>query len=124
MPTIKTQHRVVQSNKEDIPSFMLQYSKEPWFREWIEKKVLTLDLNQAISDMERRTGVELTDEEENYYRFLFEKMKAKVVEVSDLNYDRDLIEKTKRQKLSARRPGAYADKTCENTIKKLLPYGN
>ena len=32
--------------------------------------------------------------------------------------------KTKRQKLSSRRPGAYADKTCENTIKKLLPYGN
>ena len=29
-----------------------------------------------------------------------------------------------RQKLSARRPGAYADKSCENTIKKLLPYGN
>ena len=29
----------------------------------------------------------------------------------------------KRQKLSARH-GAYADKTCENTIKKLLPYGN
>ena len=29
-----------------------------------------------------------------------------------------LANKTKR------RPGAYADKTCENTIKKLLPYGN
>ena len=29
---------------------------------------------------------------------------------------------TKRQKLNSRRPGAYADKTCENTIKKLLPY--
>ena len=35
-----------------------------------------------------------------------------------------LANKTKRQKLSARRPGAYADKSCENTIKKLLPYGN
>lgn len=35
-----------------------------------------------------------------------------------------LANKTKRQKLSSRRPGAYADKTCENTIKKLLPYGN
>ena len=34
-----------------------------------------------------------------------------------------LANKTKRQKLSARRPGAYADKTCEKTIKKLLPYG-
>ena len=31
-----------------------------------------------------------------------------------------LANKTKRQKLSSRRPGAYAD----NTIKKLLPYGN
>lgn len=35
-----------------------------------------------------------------------------------------LANKTKRQKLSSRRPGAYAHKTCENTIKKLLPYGN
>ena len=35
-----------------------------------------------------------------------------------------LANKTKRQKLNSRRPGAYADKTCENTIKKLLPYGN
>ena len=31
-----------------------------------------------------------------------------------------LANKTKRQKLSSRRPG----KSCENTIKKLLPYGN
>ena len=35
-----------------------------------------------------------------------------------------LANKTKRQKLSSRRPAKYADKTCENTIKKLLPYGN
>lgn len=35
-----------------------------------------------------------------------------------------LANKTKRQKLNSRRPGAYADKTCERTIKKLLPYGN
>ena len=34
-----------------------------------------------------------------------------------------LANKTKRQKMSSRRPGKYADKTCENTIKKLLPYG-
>ena len=35
-----------------------------------------------------------------------------------------LANKTKRQKLNSRCPSAYADKTCENTIKKLLPYGN
>lgn len=34
-----------------------------------------------------------------------------------------LATKTKRQKMS-RRPNAYADKTFEAGIKKLLPYGN
>ena len=34
-----------------------------------------------------------------------------------------LATKTKRQKMS-RRSGAYADKTCEAGIKKMLPYGN
>ena len=34
-----------------------------------------------------------------------------------------LANKTKRQKMTAKQ-GAYADKTCENTIKNLLPYGN
>ncbi len=33
-----------------------------------------------------------------------------------------LANKTRRQKLSSRRPTAYADKTCEKTIQKLLPY--
>ena len=34
-----------------------------------------------------------------------------------------LANKTKRQKLSSRRQNKYEDKSCENTIKKLLPYG-
>lgn len=34
-----------------------------------------------------------------------------------------LANKTKRQKMTSRH-GAYADSTCVNTIKKLLPYGN
>ena len=35
-----------------------------------------------------------------------------------------LATKTSRQKKSGKIQNAYADKTCENTIKKLLPYGN
>ena len=35
-----------------------------------------------------------------------------------------LANKTSRQKKSGKIQNAYADKTCENTIKKLLPYGN
>ena len=35
-----------------------------------------------------------------------------------------LANKTRRKKKSGKVQDAYADKTCENTIKKLLPYGN
>ena len=35
-----------------------------------------------------------------------------------------LANKTKRQKKSGKIQNAYAHKSCENTIKKLLPYGN
>jgi len=35
-----------------------------------------------------------------------------------------LANKTKRQKKGARNPSAYADKTCEAIIRKLLPYDN
>ncbi len=35
-----------------------------------------------------------------------------------------LATKTKRTKLTARVQNGIADKSCKNTIKKLLPYGN
>ena len=35
-----------------------------------------------------------------------------------------LANKTKRQKKSGKIQNAYANQSCENTIKKLLPYGN
>ena len=35
-----------------------------------------------------------------------------------------LANKTRRQKKAGKIQNAYADNTCENTIKKLLPYGN
>ena len=35
-----------------------------------------------------------------------------------------LANKTRRQKKSGKIQNANADKTCENTKKKLLPYGN
>lgn len=35
-----------------------------------------------------------------------------------------LANKSKRQKMTARVQDGIADKSCEKTIKKLLPYGN
>lgn len=98
-PTQKTPHRVIQGNKEDIESFMLEYKSEHWFKYWIKDRVLPLDLDKAMQDMERRTGVSLTDEEKEYYNFVINKMHSKVVQVCDLNYNKELIEKSKKEKL-------------------------
>ena len=35
-----------------------------------------------------------------------------------------LANKTKRQRKQGKIQNAYLDKTCESTVKKLLPYGN
>ena len=78
---------------------MVHFSKYPWFKEWIATKVVTFDFDQAVKDMTRRTCVELSDEEREYYDFLFSKMHAKVLSVCEVNYDRNLVEKLRKEKL-------------------------
>ena len=69
----KTQHRVVRKNKE------------------------------YIEDMERITGVTLTDQEKDYYNFsIMEKMHSKIVNVSDLNYNEQLVVQEKKKNLTMR----------------------
>ena len=60
-----------------------------------------MDLGKAIEDMERKTGVTLTDNEKEYYNFaIMEKMHSKVVNVSDLNYDKELVVQEKKKNLT------------------------
>ncbi len=98
-PLHKAYGRCVQGRREDIESFMVHFSKYPWFKEWIATKVVTFDFDQAVKDMTRRTCVELSDEEREYYDFLFSKMHAKVLSVCEVNYDRNLVEKLRKEKL-------------------------
>lgn len=99
----RTQHRVVKGNREYIEDFTLEFSKEPWFKEWIDNAVLNLDLDKAVIDMENETGVKLTDKEKEYYNFaIMEKMHSKVVNVSDLNYDKELVVQEKKKRLTMR----------------------
>lgn len=95
----KSHHRVIDGNREDIESFMLQYGKEEWFRTWIRDYVVPLNFEKAAENMERKTGISLSDEEKEYYKFLIDKMHSKVVSVHDLNYNRELVEKNKKEKL-------------------------
>ncbi len=92
-------HRVTKGNREDIESFMVEFGKEPWFREWIKTSVLPLDFTKAVADMERKTGIILSEDEKSYYSFAIGKMYSKIVSVHDLNYDKELVEKSKKEKL-------------------------
>lgn len=95
----RTQHRAVQGNREDIESLMLQYSDEYWFRTWIERSVLPINFDKAKKEMERITGITLTQEEEEYYKYVLDKIYPKVKNVYELDYDRELVEKSKEEKL-------------------------
>lgn len=97
--TQKSHHRVIDGNREDIETFMLKFGKEKWFRDWVRDFAVKLDFDKAVKDMERKTGINLSEEETEYYRFLINKMHSKIVSVYDLNYDKDLVNKNKKEKL-------------------------
>ena len=91
--TQKTHHRVIHGNREDIETFMLEYGKEKWFREWIRDFVVGLDLEKAENDMIRKTGITISDEEREYYKFVIQKMHSKILSVYNLNYDKELVKR-------------------------------
>lgn len=95
----KTPHRVVKGNREDIECFMLTFSKEPWFKLWVKTSALPMDFDKAKHDMERITGISLLPEEEEYYRYVLQKMYPKVRDVCKLDYNRELVEKNREEKL-------------------------
>lgn len=97
--TQKTHHRVIHGNREDIETFMLEYGKEKWFREWIRDFVVGLDLEKAENDMIRKTGITISDEEREYYKFVIQKMHSKILSVYNLNYDKELVNQNKKEKL-------------------------
>ena len=96
-PTEKKPYRTI-NKKETLEDFILHYSKELWFKEWIEKDLVNLDLNNAQRSMEKKTGISLTDTELEYYNFvIMEKMHSKVVKISDLDFDQEKVQRNIRK---------------------------
>jgi hypothetical protein len=99
----KMQHRVVNKNKEYIEDFILHFSDESWFKEWIDSTVVNMDLEKAAKSMEKTTGVTLTDAEMEYYNYaIMEHMHSRVVNASDLNYDEALVTQERKKNISVK----------------------
>lgn len=84
-------HIVTSTGKEDIQSFILEYGKEPWFREWVENKVLKVEFDECVQKMEQDSKISLTEAERGYYKYFFDNMKENVKEVVEANYDKDKL---------------------------------
>lgn len=96
-----SQVRVVDKNKNYIDDFLIAYSDEEWFKDWIDNAVINLDFDKANDEMTRKTGVILTSSEKDYYRStIFDKMHSIIVNASEVNYDTDEIKRARRDRMS------------------------
>ena len=99
-PKFKTCYRTI-NKKETIEDILLYYSKESWFKQWVENDLIELSLEDAEKAMEKQTSMTLTESEREYYNFvIMEKMHSKVVDVTDLDYDVQEVQQKKRQEAS------------------------
>lgn len=84
-------HRTASNGYDDIQSFLLEFSKEDWFRDWIENSVLSIDLDKAFEDASRESMTSFSPKERDYYGEVFDKMLGKVRDVFELDYDHDEV---------------------------------
>ena len=96
-----SQVRVVDKNKNYIDDFLIVYSTEEWFKDWIDNAVINLDFDKANDEMTRKTGVILTPREKEYYKStIFDKMHSIIVNASEVNYDTEEIIRARKDRMS------------------------
>lgn len=115
-------HIVTSTGKEDLQSFILEYGKETWFREWIESKLLKLDFEECVQSMESASKVSLSETEKDYYKYFFENMKEDVKEVVRAKYNKDKLPKRRKRDSTTvvMKKGFQKDLKKENLQKNSL----
>lgn len=111
--------RVVDKNKNYIDDFLIVYSSEDWFKEWIDNAVINLDFDKASDEMTRKTGVILTPKEKEYYRkMIFDKMHSIIVNASEVNYDTEEIIRARKERMSVPERIIYSGKTIRSKLSR------
>lgn len=112
-----SQVRVVDKNKNYIDDFLIVYSSEEWFKEWIDNAVINLDFDKASDEMTRKTGVILTPSEKDYYRStIFDKMHSIIVNASEVNYNTEEIIRARKDRMSMLERLNYSGKNVRSKV--------
>lgn len=109
--------RVVDKNKNYIDDFLIVYSTEEWFKEWLDNAVINLDFDKASDEMTRKTGVILTQSEKDYYRStIFDKIHSIIVNASEVNYDTEEIIRARKDRMSILERLNYSRKSVGSKV--------
>lgn len=112
-----SQVRVVDKNKNYIDDFLIVYSTEEWFKDWIDNAVINLDFDKANDEMTRKTGVILTPREKEYYKStIFDKMHSIIVNASEVNYDTEEIIRARKDRMSMLERLNYSRKNVKSKV--------
>lgn len=73
--------------REDIQSFMLAFGKEEWFRDWVKESLGDFSIDNVFKEAEEKSNLQLSSQEQEYYRAVFDKTLTLAREVIDVDFD-------------------------------------
>lgn len=73
--------------REDIQSFMLAFGNEAWFREWVKENLGNFSIEEAFRAAEEESNLQLSKQEQEYYRAVLDKTTTLAKEVIEVDFD-------------------------------------
>ena len=56
------------NNKTDLKEFIAYYSKEKWFDEWVNDKILNLNMDEVYKDILKTSKIDIPDNYKNKFK--------------------------------------------------------
>lgn len=73
--------------REDIQSFMLEFGKEAWFRDWVKESLGNFSIDDVFKEAEEKSNLQLSSQEQEYYRAVLDKTIILAKEVIDVDFN-------------------------------------
>ena len=74
--------------REDIQSFMLAFGDETWFRDWVKESLGNFSIEDAFKEAEEKSNLQLSKQEQEYYRAVLDKTTTLAKEVIGVDFDK------------------------------------
>ena len=66
---------------------MLEFGKEAWFRDWVKESLGNFSIDDVFKEAEEKSNLQLSSQEQEYYRAVLDKTIILAKEVIDVDFD-------------------------------------